>query len=651
MNLISKFFATCKNQGVSIALKKAFNKVFKRQNAKSTPTAKSTPIMPYLNGPESSKSQRLSPYYMAASLSTYDVISFDIFDTLVLRNLNEPADLFMLIGEKLNIFNFSNIRIRSEKEARDQKFASFNNREVTINEIYEKVAYYTGIDANVGIETELEVEFDMCYANPYFQRIVAILKSMGKRIYATSNMYIPSTMMKSLLKKCGYDGFEDIIVSCDYNCSKTNGELFKILKQKCKSSQIVHVGDNYIADVQGAGIAGIKGLHYKSCRDYGNEHRSPGMSALIGSGYRAIVNNYLHNGINSLTLLEEYGFIYGGVIALGFSNWIHRQAIVDQVDKILFLSRDGFIVNSVYSKAYNDIPAQYFYWSRIAAMRNVVAGEREPFLSRLFSERANKGDTLGDILALLGINPRNTELFNKKGINADTILIAENVRIIIDYFVKNWDEICALLSDSHLNTLQYIKNSVGNSKKVAIVDVGWSGKNLYPLRKALKSIGVDSCNYMLGTITGNQAATDTLSGTTKCYMFNSEYNRDIYDRFRKESTGALEAVEKLFSAAHPSFLGFNSKGDADFCAPEELNYAAYSEIKSGILLFCDLYNQAFSNYSTMDKIAGYDAFIPERLVFNNKDYRALVLGNMSFNVGINPTDRKFLADIYGGNKK
>ena len=44
-------------------------------------------------------------------LSSYDVISFDIFDTLIFRPFSEPTDLFYFVGEELGSMNFKELRI------------------------------------------------------------------------------------------------------------------------------------------------------------------------------------------------------------------------------------------------------------------------------------------------------------------------------------------------------------------------------------------------------------------------------------------------------------------------------------------------------------------------------------------------------------
>ena len=48
---------------------------------------------------ESSLDRKLPPEELAKKLLTYDVISFDIFDTLIFRPFEKPTDLFHMVGE------------------------------------------------------------------------------------------------------------------------------------------------------------------------------------------------------------------------------------------------------------------------------------------------------------------------------------------------------------------------------------------------------------------------------------------------------------------------------------------------------------------------------------------------------------------------
>ncbi|MBP3772506.1 MAG: hypothetical protein J6I53_07445, partial [Treponema sp.] len=134
--------------------------------------------------------------HFAKGLLQYDVISFDIFDTLILRPFAKPTDLFLLIGHALEIPDFYQIRINAEKKVRQEKFEKTGNYEITISDIYKVIERGTGISADKGIQTELEYEKRYCFANPYMKRVYDMLVELGKKIIITSDMYIPGEQMK-----------------------------------------------------------------------------------------------------------------------------------------------------------------------------------------------------------------------------------------------------------------------------------------------------------------------------------------------------------------------------------------------------------------------------------------------------------------------
>lgn len=608
-------------------------------------------IVPYIDGAESEKGNRQSVYHFAISLMKYDVISFDVFDTLILRKLEKPEDVFMLVGEKLGIFGFQQIRQQAEKEARDLQKIINGNREVTILEIYNRVAYYTGINPEKGAELEFTIECDMCMANPYMKQVFEIVKASNKRIFVTSNMYIPQEKMRKLLLSCGYEGFEEILVSCDYHCAKTNGELFEILKQKNQGTmRIIHVGDNKNADIQGASIAKIDSKYYQACGELGKTHRPLGMSPLISSAYKGVINTTLHNGLELYSPLWEYGFIYGGIIAAGFIQWIHDEVIEKHISKILFLSRDGFILKKIYDSYFPGETTEYVYWSRLAALRNVSEGERQPFLTRLFQERCNEKITIQDALNLSGLGSFHF-LFQEKGLLTNHILHKGNVNMVINILVDNWTLVENELKLIQDNTKEYLKKIVGNSESIAIVDLGWSGKSIYPLVRILEDLGFSKeCIhvFLLGSIAKSQNITALQQGMISCYMFAANYNRDIYDRFCRESAAGLESVEKLFSAYHNSFVSMGANQSFEFTLSEIDNYKAFEQIEDGILAFCEIYRKAFDKYPYIYKISGYDAYIPQRLLFNHNEAYRFYLSELSYNAGIAPSNRFVLNELVGG---
>lgn len=174
--------------------------------------------LPYLDGSESKVLNRQAAHDLAESLLDYDVISFDVFDTLLLRPFAQAHDLFMLVGDKLNCVNFMSIRIKAEKDARNYAAVKKGNKEVSIYDIYELVELRTGIDQHFGVQAEIQTELEFCFANPYIKDVFEILKSQNKKILAITDTYLTKSMIIQLLENAGFSGFFDVFVSSDNNC-------------------------------------------------------------------------------------------------------------------------------------------------------------------------------------------------------------------------------------------------------------------------------------------------------------------------------------------------------------------------------------------------------------------------------------------------
>lgn len=589
------------------------------------------PSAPYLAGPESAKGKRQDPYHFAAGLMKYDVISFDIFDTLILRSLNNPADLFAFIGEILGIYNFTNLRQKCESEMRQIHLSEGKSTEVTLADIYNRLEYYSGIDPQMGQRLELEKEKEVCFANPYMYEVFQILHSAGKRIFAVSDMYLPKKQMQELLKKCGYDHFEDVLVSCDYYCNKSSGGLFKVLKGKIGSnSSIIHIGDNWNADIKGAEKENIDSRYYTSCRNLGNVHRCAGMSVMIKSAYDGILNTTLHNGSQQYSMAWEYGFCYGGLVCLGFTNWIYSQAKQDGIDKLLFAARDGYIIKKIYDSLKLDIPNDYIFWSRLASLSCISKTDRYYFLCRNILELENGTSTIQDCLDLMGLSQL-TDLCIKANILPETPLMETNKKILCDFLVQNWESVANILRDKRDAMIAYIRELIGDAKKVAVIDIGWSSQNLIPLFKILQEdLGRTVTIYMIGSRNVAQNPVEQLNGKVKCYMFSSNYNRLVFDRVLKEKNNLI--MESLLFAPQCSFETIENLNVFQFVAPEIQNYQLVNEMSDGIFTFCEKYTTLSSHFPALRNISGYDSFMPIRNLLSNKKYVNLAMANLSTNM-------------------
>lgn len=205
----------------------------------------------------SSFNDKLPISKLLKKISKYDVVSFDIFDTLIFRTVHKPSDVFGLVEKEINSFNYKKMRIDAENDAR--KIAL--GMEPNISEIYAqlKIENYEKV-----LATELNIEQQVCICNPYMMDVMNTLVQNGKEVIIVSDMYLSSSFLKAMLERCGYRGKYKVFVSNEYRASKYNGELYKILlRDNLKGKKVIHIGDNRHSDYLMALKNGWQALLYK----------------------------------------------------------------------------------------------------------------------------------------------------------------------------------------------------------------------------------------------------------------------------------------------------------------------------------------------------------------------------------------------------
>lgn len=610
--------------------------------------------LPYLDGAESEVSKRREAIRFAKDLLQYDVVSFDIFDTLILRPFADPKDLFMIVGKRLNKTEFYRIRTDAEKRAREKATIEKGNREVTIDDIYTIIEERTGIPKEKGVQAELEVEMQYCFANPYMKRVFKILRVQGKPIIIVSDMYIPHDSMEKLLANAGYTGYDKLYVSCDYNCSKRVGGLYQYVKRDYSGKKIVHIGDNVASDIQAAQKENLDVRYYKNCHEIGNQYRADGMSELVGSAYAGIVNTHLHNGIKTYSPYYEYGFIYGGLYVLGFCNWIHEKAKNEGIDKILFLSRDGDIYQKVFNLLFNDVPNEYFLWSRIANTRYTVQKNREDFINRcvLYQAKAAKKVTIANLFAALGLEQLKDNLYDF-GLREGDLILNENVKILEKFFIENWNFVCKIVEQDKAFVKNYIKDKIGNSKRVAIIDVGWLGSGPRGLKYLIEEEFKMDCKAFcwqaaVRSADSRDILTNLLENEIEPYLFSVMYNREHFDKHTKTNKGLNNILLESFTqACYPSYSRMNNEGNFIFDLPEIENNKLISEIHYGIVDFCNLYSETFENDKYLIKISGYDSYCAFRFIVRDLKFIKKYFSDFVYarGIGSNSNEITTLSDL------
>lgn len=590
-----------------------------------------------LDRPESSIRLRPLPIHEVKVYASYDIISFDIFDTLIFRPFSKPSDLFMLVGEKLEIMDFTTIRIEAEEIARKENEMRNGNREITIYDIYRIISYKTGISIENGVKAEYEMECELCFPNPYMKRIYELLYYMKKRIIFVSDMYYPEEMMKKILKKCGYSNYEKMFVSCDFNCSKSNSELYKYVLRYAEKSKVIHIGDNVKSDVEIPRKFKIRSVHYQNVNEKGKKYRPTEMSYLIGSAYSGIINAYIHNGLNCYSPYFEYGFIYAGIYILGYCSWIHSYVKEHHIDKILFLSRDGDIYHKIYKTIYNDTNSEYVYWSRIPTLKLTAENNRFLFIKSLINDKARDlyQTKIKDLFIIAGIS----ELLQYRknyGLKEEEYITPYNEKMIERLLCEHWNEVLECYKKENDEIKTYYEDVIGTHKKIAIVDVGWSGNIVLGLKKLIEEkwkIGCEVDCLLAATRGLRETSLETLELKKKvnCYIFSTIDNTDLHKKHMTTNRRLNSFLFEMMTQSNSSTFEGIFEGNFKFEIPETENFEHNKEIHEGIIMFAKVYTETFKNYPYMWQIPGRDAYIPfsnlvKDLTFIKKYFSDYVFG-------------------------
>ncbi|MBO4779932.1 MAG: hypothetical protein J5497_04770, partial [Selenomonadaceae bacterium] len=189
-------------------------------------------------------------------LNQGEIVSFDIFDTLLMRFVAKPALVNEIIRFRVenllgHEFNFPKLRIEAENLVRQSKTVG----DVTLDEIYKKFGEICGFDGetckkirDLEIETELKLILPRQDMIDWFNEI----RKRGREIWLISDMYMQTPDLERLLRKCGITDYDKLLISSETGLRKDTAEIWDRLAAEGYTSQrkIVHIGDNETSDLQ-----------------------------------------------------------------------------------------------------------------------------------------------------------------------------------------------------------------------------------------------------------------------------------------------------------------------------------------------------------------------------------------------------------------
>lgn len=304
-------------------------------------------------------------------VNTAEIVSFDIFDTLLVRPYIRPVDLFYHLEQIHNVKGFADIRINAEITARKKS----SKAEINIYDIYKYIPKkYLYL-----MEKEMDFEYSVARINPIIEPIYNYVKECSKKIILISSMYLPKEFLAKVLQKIGIDTYEKLIVSNEIQANKVDGSIYReaIKIYNISEDKFLHIGDDENKDYKPAIKEGMnayllpKLIEYYSTIDERCDYfisfapKSLDTSILISM----IAYNFVKNECESTNLAEKdyfqsIGYQLGGFLAYQYISWISHKASQDEIKDILFVARDGYTLKKVMELINPDINSKYVYAPR-----------------------------------------------------------------------------------------------------------------------------------------------------------------------------------------------------------------------------------------------------------------------------------------------
>lgn len=377
------------------------------------------------------------------------IISFDIFDTLLIRPFERPEDLLIFIELKYNVKNFSARRIEAERRAR---YVS-PYEEITYDDIYNEIIPEFQKFKNI----ELECERKLLQINPLMKSNYEIAKSLGKEIILTSDMYFNKQILESFLNKNGITGFKNIFVSSEIRKTKRTGSLYKYILNELNISndELIHFGDNFQSDYllpESLGIesciipkVGEKAFSIKS--NYWLYVFFKSKRNISRNIYKALISRRINDKEFS-SYLYKLGYILGGPLVLSYLNFILENSKKNNIDKLLFVSRDGWILKEMYRKYLYPkfkIDFSYVYLSRMVGLFGTLDYCDDPeYLKKILLNYKNEGHV---------------------------VQFSDDFAVNQAEFNNLFDKLKQFYKQKIDSLRKHIENEVGNSTNIATVDM------------------------------------------------------------------------------------------------------------------------------------------------------------------------------------
>jgi FMN phosphatase YigB (HAD superfamily) len=444
------------------------------------------------------------------------IVSFDVFDTLLVRPFINPTDVFLLMERRTGVTGFHDARIEAEQTARNKLYGEIGSAEVTLEQIYETLKLSeSGPSRAALMRLEIETERALLTRSPAVGEIYDMARDLGKTIIAVSDMYLPEKIVIDMLEANNFD-VDRLFMSCVHQASKHEGSLYKVVSKMMgvETSGILHFGDNFKSDCSAALKAGVAGyylpsLHQQLYRDH--RFNQVAISRLCGRSqagrgheknlFASAVVAYLATFKASQpvsSMAAQFGAMYAGPLVTGFAAWMNIMMQADKVRHLRLATRDGYITKEIWNRLGFSGNASIIQSSRRLTMLPALCKAFETEIGSLLNTSTTC--TMRECINRLGLGDEEAELLEVLG-RLMALDQPINNPLKVQEASKALRDSASLLIRIAENEMQtyktYLDEEGFDPQHDAMADCGWA---LSSQRRTEQMLGEKFRGYYIGTL-------------------------------------------------------------------------------------------------------------------------------------------------------
>lgn len=315
------------------------------------------------------------------------LVVFDIFDTLLIRPLLDPEHTKKIVAARVG-GNTAKVYL-AERAMIEHQTRQRAGRDISLGDIYREWSSTRSLTANELAtlrSTEEAVELAAVSGREDAVALLRQVAATGKRVVLASDTFLPPSVIKTMLSKCGVTGWQHLYLSGEIGLRKDTGDLYRhLLDLECVTAEsVVMIGDNERSDFQIPADVCIHTTHLLRTVEIARSlprwhkilelawarddlHWSIGLGLIVRRRFGTV----FHPDISPKNMVDsarEMGYAVLGPLTVAFAQWLARRAREDGIEHLYFLAREGQLLHRVYEKlraaTRDGVDASYLVLSR-----------------------------------------------------------------------------------------------------------------------------------------------------------------------------------------------------------------------------------------------------------------------------------------------